>query len=68
LLLVPGQLVPPLLPAKAVDNIALTAFTDVGRSAMGRSLGRRLRWVFVDLDKVIEAAKMRLREIFNERH
>lgn len=47
-------------------NVALTGFMAVGKSAVGRSLARRLRRRFVDLDKVIEKSEgMKVREIFN---
>jgi shikimate kinase len=38
----------------------------VGRSAVGRTWVGRLRWVFVDLDRV-EAAEMRVHEIFSRK-
>ncbi len=40
----------------------------VGKSAVGRTLARRLRRRFVDLDKVIEKSEgMKIREIFEQR-
>jgi shikimate kinase len=56
-----------LLPA-AKPNIALTGFMAVGKSAVGRSLARRLNLRFVDLDKAIEkAAGMKVQEIFRRK-
>jgi len=49
-------------------NIALTGFMAVGKSAVGRSLARRLRWTFVDLDRIIEKSEgMTVAEIFRRK-
>jgi shikimate kinase len=46
-------------------NIALIGFMAVGKSAIGRTLARKLRRRFVDLDRVIERAEgSKVREIF----
>jgi len=46
-------------------NIALIGFMAVGKSAIGRTLARKLRRRFVDLDRVIEKAEgSKVREIF----
>lgn len=48
-----------------MENIALVGFMAVGKSAVGRTLARRLRRRFVDLDAVIEKSEGRkIREIF----
>jgi shikimate kinase len=49
-------------------NIALTGFMAVGKSAVGRRLARRLKWPFVDLDRVIEDKEgMRVQDIFRRK-
>jgi shikimate kinase len=49
------------------QNIALTGFMAVGKSAIGRHLARRLKRRFVDLDRVIEkTAGLKVRQIFNQ--
>ncbi len=49
-------------------NIALIGFMAVGKSAIGRTLARRLRRRFVDLDRVIEKAEgSKVREIFERK-
>jgi shikimate kinase len=49
-------------------NIALIGFMAVGKSAIGRSLARKLRRRFVDLDRVIERAEgSKVREIFERK-
>ena len=49
-------------------NIALTGFMAVGKSVVGRSLARRLRWSFVDLDRMIEKSEgMKVAEIFRQK-
>jgi shikimate kinase len=54
------------LPGDAKENIALTGFMAVGKSAVGRRLARKLRRPFVDLDQSIEEAEgMSVREIFD---
>jgi shikimate kinase len=46
-------------------NIALIGFMAVGKSAVGRTLAKRLRRHFIDLDRLIEKAEGRkVREIF----
>jgi shikimate kinase len=50
------------------QNIALTGFMAVGKSAVGRTLAKRLKRRFVDLDKVIEKTEgMKVRDIFNQK-
>jgi shikimate kinase len=50
------------------QNIALTGFMAVGKSAVGRALARKLRRRFVDLDKVIEKDQgMKVGEIFAQK-
>ena len=52
----------------AIQNIALTGFMAVGKSAVGRALARKLRRRFVDLDRLIEKAEgMRVRDIFGQK-
>jgi len=52
----------------AIQNIALTGFMAVGKSAVGRALARKLRRRFVDLDRLIEKAEgMRVRDIFSQK-
>ena len=47
-------------------NIALIGFMAVGKSAIGRTLAKKLRRRFVDLDRVIERAEgSKVREIFD---
>ena len=47
------------------QNIALTGFMAVGKSAVGRALARKLKRRFVDLDKIVEKAEgMKVRDIF----
>jgi shikimate kinase len=49
-------------------NIALIGFMAVGKSAVGRTLAKRLRRRFVDLDRVIEKSEgLKVREIFEQR-
>jgi shikimate kinase len=49
-------------------NIALTGFMAVGKSAVGRTLAKRLRRRFLDLDRVIEKAEgMKVRDIFAQK-
>lgn len=49
-------------------NIALTGFMAVGKSAVGRTLARRLGRRFVDLDKMIERSEgMRIKNIFKRK-
>jgi shikimate kinase len=56
------------LPQSSLQNIALTGFMAVGKSAVGRCLARRLGRVFVDLDKVIEKNEgMKVKEIFSRK-
>jgi shikimate kinase len=51
-----------------IQNIALTGFMAVGKSAVGRALARKLNRRFVDLDKLIEKAEgMRVRDIFSRK-
>ncbi len=55
------------LRRKTPQNIALTGFMAVGKSAVGRHLARRLKRRFVDLDRVIEkAAGLKVRQIFSQ--
>ena len=57
-----------VLPDVAQRNIALTGFMAVGKSAVGRSLARKLGRAFVDLDKVIEKSEgMKIKEIFSQK-
>jgi shikimate kinase len=56
------------LPQNPKQNIALTGFMAVGKSAVGRHLARRLKRRFVDLDRVIEkSAGSKVRQIFSEK-
>jgi shikimate kinase len=56
------------LSRDAIQNIALTGFMAVGKSAVGRALARKLRRRFVDLDRLIEKAEgMRVRDIFGQK-
>jgi shikimate kinase len=56
------------LSRDAIQNIALTGFMAVGKSAVGRALAIKLRRRFVDLDKLIEKAEgMRVRDIFSQK-
>jgi shikimate kinase len=49
-------------------NIALIGFMAVGKSAIGRTLARKLRRRFVDLDRVIEKTEgSKVRDIFAEK-
>jgi shikimate kinase len=49
-------------------NIALTGFMAVGKSSVGRSLARRLRRPFIDLDSLIEKTeRLKVREIFSRK-
>ncbi|HEX9142772.1 MAG TPA: shikimate kinase [Candidatus Binatia bacterium] len=50
------------------QNIALIGFMAVGKSAVGRTLARKLKRRFVDLDKVIEKAEgIKVRDIFEQK-
>jgi shikimate kinase len=56
------------LPVGRTQNIALTGFMAVGKSAVGRALARKLKRRFVDLDKLIEKAEgMKVSDIFAQR-
>ena len=49
-------------------NIALTGFMAVGKSAVGRTLARKLGRRFVDLDKIIEKREgMKVKDIFSRK-
>lgn len=49
-------------------NIALTGFMAVGKSAVGRTLARKLGRRFVDLDRMIEKSEgMRVQDIFSRK-
>jgi shikimate kinase len=51
-----------------VRNIALTGFMAVGKSAVGRTLARKLGRRFVDLDRMIEKSEgMRVQDIFSRK-
>ncbi|MGE5304572.1 MAG: shikimate kinase, partial [Alphaproteobacteria bacterium] len=51
-----------------IQNIALTGFMAVGKSAVGRTLARKLKRRFIDLDKVVEKAEgMKVRDIFEQK-
>jgi len=51
-----------------VRNIALTGFMAVGKSAVGRTLARKLGRRFVDLDKIIEKSEgMKIKDIFSRK-
>jgi shikimate kinase len=53
------------LSKSPTQNVALIGFMAVGKSAVGRSLAKKLRLRFVDLDQVIEkTAGMKISEIF----
>jgi shikimate kinase len=57
-----------LAAAESVRNIALTGFMAVGKSAVGRTLARKLGRQFVDLDKMIEKREgMRVKNIFRRK-
>jgi len=50
---------------KRAGNIYLVGFMGTGKSAVGRELAERLKWHFVDLDKLIELReKRRISDIF----
>jgi shikimate kinase len=56
------------LAENSVRNIALTGFMAVGKSAVGRTLARKLGRRFVDLDKIIEQSEgMKVKDIFSRR-
>jgi shikimate kinase len=56
------------LAENSVRNIALTGFMAVGKSAVGRSLARKLGLRFVDLDKVVEKSEgMKVKDIFSRK-
>ena len=56
------------MPQDSKNNIALTGFMAVGKSAVGRLLARKLKRRFVDLDKVIEKAEgMKVNDIFSQK-
>jgi shikimate kinase len=56
------------LAEDSVRNIALTGFMAVGKSAVGRTLARKLGRRFVDLDKMIEKSeRMRVKDIFRRK-
>jgi shikimate kinase len=52
----------------ATQNIALTGFMAVGKSAVGRALARKLKRRFIDLDRAIEKSEgMKISDIFAEK-
>jgi shikimate kinase len=56
------------LAKDSVRNIALTGFMAVGKSAVGRTLARKLGRRFVDLDRMIEKSEgMRVQDIFSRK-
>jgi shikimate kinase len=56
------------LTENSVRNIALTGFMAVGKSAVGRTLARKLGRRFVDLDKIIEKREgMKVKDIFSRK-
>ncbi len=55
-------------PAELPENIVLIGFMGSGKSTVGRMLARRLRFRFLDTDKLVEQREhMRISEIF-EKH
>ncbi|MGB5175562.1 MAG: shikimate kinase [Thermoanaerobaculia bacterium] len=51
-----------------IRHIYLTGFMGAGKSTVGRALGQRLGWVFLDLDaSVAERCQMSIPQIFAER-
>jgi shikimate kinase len=56
------------LSQERIQNIALTGFMAVGKTAVGKTLARKLKRRFVDLDNVIEKAEgMKVHEIFDQK-
>lgn len=56
------------MPLNSAQTIAITGFMAVGKSAVGRTLARRLKRQFVDLDKVIEKTEgMKVKDIFAQK-
>ena len=56
------------MPPNSTQTIAITGFMAVGKSAVGRTLARRLKRQFVDLDKVIEKTEgMKVKDIFAQK-
>jgi shikimate kinase len=56
------------VPKTPIENIALIGFMAVGKSAIGRTLAKKLRRRFVDLDAVIEKSEgMKVRDIFTKK-
>ena len=56
------------MPKTPIENIALIGFMAVGKSAIGRTLAKKLRRRFVDLDAVIEKSEgMKVRDIFTKK-
>lgn len=56
------------MPKTPIENIALIGFMAVGKSAIGRTLAKKLRRRFVDLDAVIEKSEgMKVRDIFAQK-
>lgn len=56
------------MPPNSAQTIAITGFMAVGKSAVGRTLARRLKRQFVDLDKVIEKTEgMKVKDIFAQK-
>lgn len=56
------------MPKTPIENIALIGFMAVGKSAIGRTLAKKLRRRFVDLDAVIEKSEgMKVRDIFTQK-
>jgi shikimate kinase len=51
----------------AVNSVFLVGFMGAGKSSVGRALGKRLNWVFEDLDDRIQAREGRtIAEIFRD--
>jgi len=56
------------MAASAWKRVVLVGFMGSGKSTVGRLLARRLGWVFVDLDEVVEAAAgIKVAELFRTR-
>ena len=56
------------MPPNSAQTIAITGFMAVGKSAVGRTLARRLKRQFVDLDKMIEKTEgMKVKDIFAQK-
>jgi shikimate kinase len=55
------------VPGSGVRSVFLVGFMGAGKTSVGRALGQRLRWEFIDLDERIQAREGRsIEQIFEQ--